>query len=59
MHYIGELNIWWAFICTLCTQPKAVTYTVENVGGGIGQGPATEVTHPGLNQPPLLAIVFQ
>ena len=27
---------------------KAVTYTVENVGGGIGQGPATEVTNLGL-----------
>ena len=24
---------------------KAVTYTVKNVGGGIGQDPATEVTH--------------
>ena len=31
---------------------NAVTYTVENVGGGIGQGPATEVTHLGLNQHP-------
>ena len=27
---------------------KAVTYTVENVGGGIGQDPATEVINPGL-----------
>ena len=28
---------------------KAVTYTVENVGGGgIGQDPATEVTNLGL-----------
>ena len=26
---------------------KAVTYTVENVGGGIGQDPATEVTNLG------------
>ena len=24
---------------------KAVTYTVENMGDGIGQNPATEVTH--------------
>ena len=24
---------------------KAVTYTVENVGGGIGQDPATEVAN--------------
>ena len=27
---------------------KAVTYTVENVGGGIGQDPATEVANLGL-----------
>ena len=31
---------------------KAVTYTVENAGGGIGQSPATEVTHLELNQSP-------
>ena len=32
---------------------EAVTYTVENVRGGIGQDPATEVTHLGwVNQPP-------
>ena len=30
---------------------RAVISTVENVGGGIGQDPATEVTHVGLNQP--------
>ena len=34
-----------------------VTYTVENVGGGIGQGPATEVTYLGLNQPPFFSSV--
>ena len=34
---------------------KAVISTVENVGGGIGQGPATEVTHVGLNQPPFFS----
>ena len=32
---------------------KAVTYTVENVDGGIGREPTTEVTHLGLNQPPV------
>ena len=34
---------------------KAVTYTVENVGGGIGQDPATEVTNLGL----FVFILFQ
>ena len=28
-------------------------YTVKNVGGGIGQDPATKVTHLRLNQPPV------
>lgn len=32
---------------------KAVIYTMENVGGGIGQDSATEVAHLGLNQPPV------
>ena len=32
---------------------KAVIYTVENVGGGIGHNAATEVTHLGLNEPPV------
>ena len=32
---------------------KAVIYTVVKVGGGIGQDPATEVTHLRLNQPPV------
>ena len=31
---------------------KAVIYTMVKVGGGIGQDPATEVTHLRLNQPP-------
>ena len=30
---------------------EILQYTVEEVGGGIGQDPATEVTHLGLNQP--------
>ena len=30
---------------------KVLLSTVKNVGGGIGQDPATEVTHVGLNQP--------
>ena len=34
-----------------------VTYTVEIVGGSIGQGPATEVTYLGLNQPPFFSSV--
>ena len=34
---------------------KAVISTVENVGGGIGQDPATEVTHVRLNQPPVFS----
>ena len=34
---------------------KVVIYTVVKVGGGTGQGPATEVTltHLRLNQPPV------
>ena len=34
---------------------KAVTYTAENVGVDIGQDPATEVAHLGLNQPPVFS----
>ena len=34
---------------------KAVIYTVVKVGGGIGQDPATEVTHLRLNQPPVFS----
>ena len=37
---------------------KAVISAVENVGGGIGQDPATEVTHVGLNQPPVFSSVY-
>ena len=37
-----------SFIGTLNTQ-----YNLENVGGSIGQDPATEMTHFGLNQPPV------
>ena len=36
---------------------KAVIYTVVKVGGGIGQDPATEVTHLRLNQPPVFSSV--
>ena len=35
---------------------KAVIYTVVKVGGGIGQDPATEVTHLRLNQPPVFPV---
>ena len=38
---------------------KAVIYTVVKVGGGIGQDPATEVTHVGLNQPPVFSLLSQ
>ena len=37
---------------------KAVIYTVVKVGGGIGQGPATEVTHLRLNQPPVFPVMI-
>ena len=35
---------------------KAVTYTVENVGGNIGQDPVTKVTHLRLNQLPAFSV---
>ena len=35
---------------------KVVTCTVENIGNGIGQDPATEVTHLGLNQPSVFLV---
>ena len=38
---------------------KAVIYTVVKVGGGTGQGPAAEVTHCRLNQPPVFSSVLQ
>ena len=38
---------------------KAVIYTVENVGGGIDHNAATEVTHLGLNEPPVLSSVLK
>ena len=37
---------------------KAVTYTVENVGGGIGQDPAAEVTHLGFQFFPVFALAL-
>ena len=37
---------------------KAVIYTVVKVGGGIGQDPATEVTHLRLNQPPVFSSAY-
>ena len=36
---------------------KAVISIVESVEGGTGQDPATEVTHVGLNQPPVFSSV--
>ena len=41
----------------LWVHKAVVTYTVENVGGGIGQDPATEATYLGLNQPPFSSSV--
>ena len=38
-------------IGTLSTQ----VYAVVKVGGGFGQGPATEVTHLRINQPPVFS----
>ena len=35
----------------------AVIYTVVKVVGGTGQGPATKVTHVGLNQPPIFPVM--
>ena len=40
----------WALSSNGCNYP----YTVIKVGGSLYQGPATEVTHLGLNQPPVL-----
>ena len=46
------------YIYALFEYTKAVMSTVENVGGGICQDPPTEVTHLGLNSPPLFSLVF-
>ena len=59
MHYheaLGSVNVLlcnysWNFEYT-----KAAIYTVENVGGN-GQDPTTEMTHLGLNQPPVFSSV--
>lgn len=37
---------------------KGLIHTVENVGGGIGHDPATEVTHLKLNQLPVFSSVY-
>ena len=50
MYFVELFMPYWNFEYT-----KAVISTVENVGGGIGQDPATEVTHVGLNQPPFFS----
>ena len=40
--------------CDCCSQ----LYTIVKVGGGMGQGPATEVTHLRLNQPPFFPSIL-
>ena len=42
----------WAVLCKLIEYTKAVTYTVENVGGD-AKIHATVVTHLGSSQPPV------
>ena len=44
-------------IGTLSTHAMAVIYTVVKVGSGMGQDPATEVTHLRLSQPPVFSSV--
>ena len=50
--YAPKVNLWAVFMYFCATihalfeyKGLHVTYTVENVGGCIGQDPATEVTH--------------
>ena len=46
------------FLCNyscLIEYTKAVIYTAVKVRVGTGQGPATEVTHLRLNQPPVFS----
>ena len=50
MYFVELFMPYWNFEYT-----KAVISTVESVGGGIGQDPATKVTHVGLNQPPVFS----
>ena len=54
-YYDGLQN----FTLDLSELHKGYIYTVENVGGGIGHNAATEVTHLGLNEPPVLSSVLK
>ena len=45
----------YSFLVRNVEYTKAVIYTVVKVGGDTGQGPATEVTHIRLNQPPVFS----
>ena len=57
-------TLWWTSWWCLCNYSclieytKAVIYTVVKVGGGKGHGPATDVTHLRLNQPPVFSSAF-
>ena len=59
MHYSEPLDGVYVFLCNysclIGTFTKAVIYTVVKMGGGMGQDPATEVTHLRLNQPPVFS----
>ena len=60
MHYGEPLGCVYVFLCNYSWNfeyTKAVIYTVIKMGGGTGQGPATEVTHLRLNQPPVFSSV--
>ena len=62
MHYSEPLDGVYVILCNYSCliyfeYTKAVIYTVVKVGGGIGQDPATEVTHLRLNQPPVFSSV--
>ena len=63
MHYSESLDCVYVFLCnyscligTLRTQWLSSIATVVKVGGGMGQGSATEVIHLRLNQPPVFPV---
>ena len=54
MHYSEPLDGVYVILCNY----SCLIGTVVKVGGGIGQDPATEVTHLRLNQPPVFSSAF-